>query len=61
MSLLELSPEWCRSFMLLAVILLAVLLVGAVVLRIFADDHPRNGEPPDSASDDEDPELPLAA
>ena len=47
--------------MLLAVILFAVLLIAAVVLRIFADDHPRNGEPPDSASDDEDPELPLTA
>ena len=47
--------------MLLAVILFAVLLIAAVVLRIFADDHPRNGEPPDSASDEEDPELPLTA
>jgi len=47
--------------MLLAAAFLAILLVAALALRFFAEDYPRNGEPPDSGSDDGDPELPLAA
>lgn len=45
--------------MLLAAALLAALLVIAVVLRIFAEDHPRNRE--DEPGSDEDPDVPLAA
>jgi len=49
------------SSMLLAAALLAVLLVAALALRFFAEDHPRNGEPPDSGSEDEEPGPALAA
>lgn len=42
--------------------LAAATLIAAVLLRLFAEDHPRReDEPPDAGSDDGDPDLMVAA
>lgn len=40
---------------------LIALVVLPVILRLFAEDGPRNEEPPDAGAGDQDPDLPLAA
>jgi hypothetical protein len=40
---------------------LIALTILPVILRLFAEDGPRNSEPPDTGTGDQDPDLPLAA
>jgi hypothetical protein len=40
---------------------LIALTILPVILRLWADDEPRRDDPPDSGSDEEGPDLPLAA